>query len=76
MHQVVWARTPTYVLLPAAIEEAVQTRQTLGVYGDSDVDKSEGLQIDGFGALSAYYSSDMVELLEYGFACVLVSEFQ
>ena len=51
--------------VPAAIEEAVQTRQTLGVYGDSDVDKSEGLQIDGFGALSAYYSSDMVELLEY-----------
>jgi hypothetical protein len=37
----------------------------LSAYGDSDIDKSEGYVIDGFGSLSGYYSSDMVELLEY-----------
>lgn len=54
-----------FAWVPDAINETVATRHTLGAYGDSDLDKSEGLQIDGFGALSSYYSSDMVELLEY-----------
>ncbi len=51
--------------VPEAIEDSMRTRQTLNGYGDGDIDKSEGFAIDGFGAASAYYSSDMVELLEY-----------
>jgi hypothetical protein len=51
--------------VPAALADAKQTRQTLNAYGDSDVDKSEGFQIDGFGSAHMYYSSDMIELLEY-----------
>ena len=48
-----------------ALEDTMNTRHSLKAYGDSDIDKSEGFQIDGFGQLNAYYSSDMVELLEY-----------
>ena len=51
--------------VPMALKEAKLTRQTLSAYGDSDIDKSEGYQVDGFGALSGYYSGDMIELLEY-----------
>ena len=54
-----------FAWVPAAIEEAILTRKTLNSYGDSDIDKSEGFQIDGFGSLNTYYSTDMVELLEY-----------
>ena len=51
--------------VPTALAEAKETRKTLNAYGESDVDKSEGYQIDGFGPLSSYYSGDMIELLEY-----------
>lgn len=51
--------------VPAALQEARETRQTLSAYGESDIDKSEGFQIDGFGNLSGYYSGDMIELLEF-----------
>ena len=51
--------------VPLALKEAKMTRQTLKAYGESDIDKSEGFQVDGFGALSEYYSGDMIELLEY-----------
>lgn len=48
-----------------AINDTMERRNFLKAYGDSDIDKSEGFQIDGFGSLSEYYSSDMVEILEY-----------
>ena len=51
--------------VPSAIADAIATRKTLNSYGDSDIDKSEGFEVDGFGSLNSYYSSDMVELLEY-----------
>jgi hypothetical protein len=54
-----------FAWVPAAIADAMLTRQTLNAYGDSDLDKSEGFEVDGFGNASSYYSSDMVELLEY-----------
>lgn len=54
-----------YPWVPSALKDARETRKTLNAYGESDVDKSEGFQIDGFGSLSEYYSSDMIELLEY-----------
>ena len=48
-----------------ALNDTMVTRNSLKGYGDSDIDKSEGFQIDGFGTLYSYYSSDMVEILEY-----------
>ena len=48
-----------------ALNDTMMTRSSLKAYGDSDIDKSEGFQVDGFGTLWGYYSSDMVELLEY-----------
>ena len=49
----------------SALDETMIARNSLKGYGDSDIDKSEGFQIDGFGTLYNYYSSDMVELLEF-----------
>ena len=54
-----------YEWVPGALAQARETRKTLNAYGESDIDKSEGFQIDGFGSLSEYYSGDMIELLEY-----------
>ena len=51
--------------VPAALADARETRKTLNAYGESDIDKSEGFQVDGFGSLSEYYSGDMIELLEF-----------
>ena len=51
--------------VPSALADAKETRKTLNAYGESDIDKSEGFQVDGFGPLSEYYSGDMIELLEY-----------
>lgn len=56
---------PAFGWVRGAVTEAGRVRQHLNGYADSDLDKSEGLAIDGFGNLSSYYSSDMVELLEY-----------
>jgi len=57
--------SPAFAWAKTALEGTARTRQHLNGYGDSDLDKSEGIAIDGFGTLSSYYSSDMVELLEY-----------
>ena len=54
-----------YSWVPSALEKAKSTRIALNAYGDSDIDKAQGFQKDGLGDLSRYYSSDMVELLEY-----------
>lgn len=56
---------PSFAWVKSALASTVRVRQELSAYKDSDLDKSEGLEIDGFGSLSNYYSSDMVELLEY-----------
>ena len=54
-----------YDWVPAAIIQARSLRLALNAYGDSDIDKAQGFQKDGLGELSTYYSSDMIELLEY-----------
>lgn len=48
-----------------ALANTLKFRKDLGAYGNEDIDKSEGILIDGFGSLSDYYSSDMVELLTF-----------
>ena len=56
---------PAFAWVTKALTSRERVRSDLNAYSDSDLDKSEGLGIDGFGSLSTYYSSDMVELLEY-----------
>jgi hypothetical protein len=56
---------PGFSWVREALEKSKRTRMDVSNYGDSDIDKSEGFVIDGFGSLSNYYSSDMVELIEY-----------
>jgi len=56
---------PAFAWVTEALTDRHKVRVDLNSYSDSDLDKSEGLVIDGFGSLSQYYSSDMVELLEY-----------
>jgi hypothetical protein len=56
---------PAFAWVTTALTDRDRVRMDLSSYADSDLDKSEGLVIDGFGSLSTYYSSDMVELLEY-----------
>jgi hypothetical protein len=48
-----------------AVARSQELRLSLNGYGDSDIDKSAGYMNDGFADASQYYSSDMVELLEY-----------
>jgi len=59
------ATDPAFAWVTAALDNRQTVRHDLNAYGDSDIDKSEGFVIDGFSNLSTYYSSDMVELLEY-----------
>jgi len=56
---------PAFDWVNSAVADTGRVRSHLNGYGDSDLDKSEGIGIDGFGSLSTYYSSDMVELLEF-----------
>jgi len=56
---------PAYAWVDAALADTIKTRMSLSTFSDSDFDKSDGTQIDGFGNLNHYYGSDMVELLEF-----------
>jgi hypothetical protein len=46
------------------IERATYVRNQ-EFYSQSEVDKSEGLQVDGFSSISSYLQSGMVEILEF-----------
>lgn len=48
-----------------ALVKTRDLRSELSGYRDSDLNKSQGTSIDGFSNLYDYYSSDMVELLEF-----------
>jgi hypothetical protein len=56
---------PAFSWAATALADTVARRSSLSAYSDSDLDKSEGFEVDGFGSLNNYYSSDMVEVLEY-----------
>ena len=56
---------PSFAWVIGALDKTRQLRLELSAFGDADLDKSEGFTVDGFGSLRSYYSSDMVELLEY-----------
>ena len=56
---------PSFAWVKDGLENSTRIRSSLSQFSDSDIDKSQGYSIDGFGPLSTYYSSDMVELLEF-----------
>lgn len=56
---------PAFAWVKEALPKLLLLREGLSAYGDSDIDKSEGMEIDGFGSASNYFSSGMVELLEF-----------
>ena len=56
---------PGFEWVDDALMDTMNVRTSMQAYKDSDLDKSEGTRIDGFGSLSDYYSSDMVELLVF-----------
>lgn len=48
-----------------ALEGSLKRRHAAGVYGAEDWQKASQYEVDGFGSLSEYYSSNTVEVLEY-----------
>lgn len=48
-----------------AMDKLLKARQSVATMDTAEVDKGEGFQIDGFGSLNQYYSSGMVEFLEF-----------
>jgi hypothetical protein len=49
----------------AVFDYMLENRKTVSDINPSDVDKSNGMQIDGFGTMFDYYESGMVEVLEF-----------
>lgn len=49
----------------AIVARSNEVRKALSQFSPEDINKASAIQIDGFGSLSDYYQSDMVELLEF-----------
>lgn len=56
----VWAKVS-----PAIIDKIEDNRRLVSSYNQSDIRKSEGLIADGFGSLYQYYTSGLVEVIEF-----------
>lgn len=56
---------PGYEWADTAVKKCMRLRNELSNYGDSDMDKAEGIIVDGFGNMRSYMSSGMIEVLEY-----------
>ena len=56
---------PGFEWATQALAKGQKLRNELSSYGDSDMDKAEGIMVDGFGSMRAYLSSGMIEILEY-----------
>lgn len=56
---------PENAFLHQALANRDMIQKNLGLYSIEDQDKSEGIQIDGFGNLTEYYQSGTVEVLEF-----------
>ena len=50
---------------PEVIEHLLFIRNTVSRYNENEVDKAQGIQIDGFGDLKSYYGTNFVEILEF-----------
>jgi hypothetical protein len=49
----------------STFDKVLGTRKALTAFRMEDVNKAEGFRIDGFGSLTEYYQSGIVELLEF-----------
>ena len=47
------------------IDKVISTRKSLSSFRMEDINKANGYLVDGFGTLQQYYSSGMVEILEF-----------
>lgn len=56
---------PGYEWANNALDKCQKIRNALSSYGDSDIDKADGIRVDGFGSFREYLSSGMVEIMEY-----------
>lgn len=57
--------TADFDWVPGLLDELRHRRHTAGNYQQNEVDKSVGLQMDGFGSYFQYLQSGMVEILEF-----------
>ncbi len=57
---------PSWQTVPdAVIAKIKDNRKQVSGFSQADIQKSEGLVADGFGTISQYYSSGLVEVLEF-----------
>ncbi len=56
---------PSLQFNPEVFSKIVNTRKSISAFSIEDLNKSEGLLVDGFGTLQEYYQSGLVELLEF-----------
>lgn len=50
---------------PVGVRKLFDRRNSLSAYGREDLDKAEGYFADGFGSLSEYLGSSLVEIVEF-----------
>lgn len=57
---------PSWQLIPqSTIDRIKENRKAVSGLSEGDIKKSEGLVADGFGNITQYYSSGLVEVLEF-----------
>lgn len=47
------------------LEDLFTLRKNLGAFNKEDLNKAEGLSVDGFGSLSEYLGSGLIEIIEF-----------
>jgi hypothetical protein len=56
---------PEMEFRPEALAKAIDQRSKLSSVKTEDINKSQGIAFDGFGSLSEYFQSGLVEILEF-----------
>lgn len=56
---------PTLYYDQSVIDKAINFRKQISGLKQDDINKAMAITIDGFGSLSEYYQSDLVEILEF-----------
>lgn len=58
-------QNPNLMYNKEVVDKVIATRKALAQFKMEDINKSAGYLIDGFGSLQEYYSSGMVEIIEF-----------
>ncbi len=59
------ANRPELQFSPAILAKAIEQRNKMSQVQVEDQNKADGISIDGFGSLSEYYQSGLIELIEF-----------